>query len=153
MLPEYIKWFYSGVLLCSLTHLNWEHLTFHASLWYSPGQCRTYSANMSSLMWTQNVYINFAHAGFQNVEINVKQLQSQCTSLQPYLHIHHDIAACCVKGTCKNLWQYSQCRVISCRRFPQINSESLVSISDVCWKWNSRLIIMNWEHYFVTVCW
>jgi len=54
-------------------------VTFHASLWCSPGQYRTYSAHMSSFMWTQNVYINFAHAGFQNVEIKVKQLQPQST--------------------------------------------------------------------------
>jgi hypothetical protein len=151
LLPKYIKWSYSGVLLCSFTHLNWERLTIHANLWCSPVQYRTYSANMNSLMWTQNVYINFAHTGFQNVEFKVKQMQSQCTSLQPYLHIHHDIAACCVKGTCNNWWQHSQCHVISCRRFPQI--ELLISNSDVCWKWNSRLIVMNWEYYFITVCW
>lgn len=109
--------------------------------------------NMSSLMWTQNVYINFAHAGFQNVEIKVKQFQSQCTSLQPYWHIHHDIAACCVKGTSKNWWQHSHCRVISHCRFLQINAELLISTSDVCLKWSSRLIIMNWEHYFIIVFW
>lgn len=80
------------------------------------------------------------------IEVRVKWLQSQCPSLNPYFFMFTVVlwnAQVEIGGRAVGMWLYLL------PHFLWINGVSVF----LWWKQTWTLTIMNWGHYFITVCW
>ena len=69
--------------------------------------------------------------------------------------VHYTCTICYIMLWEMHMWKLMavqlECDVISHHTFLEIN-ELPYCTSDPWWKWHWRLIFINWEYYFITVC-
>lgn len=92
-------------------------------------------------------YINDAHRILQSTEINIKQLESQCTPFKRHAYscsrshnTHDNDVRCCMTCTCENSWHCSwNVMSLPASAFHRLNTVLPICISDPWWKSSWKL--------------